>query len=46
MDGSSLRNPHLVGGGGLIRDDNGDWVVGFARKIGIASSFMAKLWAL
>lgn len=45
-DGSSLRNPHLAGGGGLIRDDNGDWVVGFARKIGIASSFMAKLWAL
>lgn len=45
-DGSSLGNPGLAGGGGLIRDENGDWVVGFARKIGIASSFMAELWAL
>ncbi|KAL0014093.1 hypothetical protein SO802_001162 [Lithocarpus litseifolius] len=45
-DGSSLGNPGLAGGGGLIRDENGDWVVGFARKIGIANSFMAELWAL
>ena len=45
-DGLSLGNPGLTGGGGLIRDDNGDWVVGFARKIGFASSFMAELWAL
>lgn len=45
-DGSSLGNPGLAGGGGLIRDENGDWVVGFARKIGIASSFMAELCGL
>ena len=45
-DGSSLGNPGLVGGGGLIRDKDGAWVVGFARNIGISSSFIAKLWAL
>lgn len=45
-DGSSLGNPGMAGGGGLIKDENGDWVVGFARKIGTASRFMAELLAL
>ena len=45
-DGSSLGNPGLAGGGGLIRNEEGTWVVGFARKIGITSSFLAELWAL
>lgn len=45
-DGSSLGNPGLAGGGGLIRNEKGGWVVGFASKIGITSSFLAELWAL
>ena len=45
-DGSSLGNPGLAGAGGLIRDGNRSWVVGFARKIGVASSLLAELWAL
>ena len=45
-DSSSLGNPGLAGAGGLIRDENGSWVVGFARKIGVASSLLAELWAL
>jgi len=45
-DGSSMGNPGLVGGGGLIRDENGDWIVGFARNIGITTSFQAELWAI
>ena len=45
-DGSSLGNLGLVGGGGLIRDENGDWIVGFARNIGITTSFQAELWAI
>ena len=45
-DGSSLGNPGVDGGGGLIRDENGNWVVGLARRIGIANSFMAELCAL
>ena len=32
--------------GGLIRVENGDWIVGFARNIGITTSFQAELWAI
>lgn len=45
-DGSSLGNPGLARGGGLIRNEEGGWVVRFARKIGITTSFLAELWAL
>ena len=33
-DGSSLGNPGLAGGG-LIRNDSGDWVKGYARSVGV-----------
>ena len=46
MDGTSMGNPGLAGGGGFLRDENSNWIGGFARKIGVASSFTAKLWAL
>lgn len=45
-DGSSLGNSSLTGGAGVIRDKVGNWVVGFAHKIGKTTSFLAKLWAL
>ena len=45
-DGSSLGNPGLAGGGGVIREESGNWVVGFSRKIGVTSNFDAELWAL
>ena len=45
-DSSSLGNPRLAGGGGLIWDENGEWKLGFARNIGITTSFQAELWAL
>ena len=45
-DGSSLSNPGLAGGGGVIRDEEGNWIVGFARNIGITTSFQAELWGL
>ena len=45
-DGSSLGNPGLAGGGDLIRDKEGKWITGFARKIGKTTSFIAELWAL
>ena len=45
-DGSSLGNPGIAGGGGLIRDDYGRWIVGFSRRIGVTSCFLAELWAL
>lgn len=41
-----MGNPRLAGGGGLLRDANGNWMGGFARRIGTANSFTAELWAL
>ena len=45
-DGSATGSDGLAEGGGLIRDGNGTWLIGFARKIETATSFLAKLWAL
>ena len=44
--GSAAGNSSVAGGGGLIRDENGEWVTGFARRIGSTNSFLAELWAL
>lgn len=46
MNGSLLGNPRLVGGGGVLRNEHGNWVIGFSRKIGIITSYLAELWAL
>ena len=46
IDGLATGNTGLAGGGRLIRDENGDWLTGFARRIGSTNSFMAELWAL
>ena len=35
MDGSFVGNLGVVGGGGVIRDETGNWVVGFSRNIGV-----------
>nr|POE67414.1 putative ribonuclease h protein [Quercus suber] len=45
-DGSAQGNPGLTRGGGIIRDSHGNWISGFARAIGIASSLAAELWAV
>ena len=42
----SLGNLGPAGCGGILRDDNGDWLLGFSRKIGITTSFVAKLWVV
>ena len=46
MDGSSLGNPGLASGGGLIWNENGEWVEGYAKAIGITKSVAVELWAL
>ncbi|XP_065632904.1 uncharacterized protein LOC111992962 [Quercus suber] len=46
MDGSSLGNPGASGFGGLICDQNGTWICGYAHKVGTAMSVVAKLWDL
>jgi ribonuclease HI len=45
-DGSSLGNPGLVGGGGVICDSNGCWVRSFSQVIDFTTSFQAELRAL
>ena len=46
IDGSAIGNLGVTGGGGLIRNENDDWIMGFARSLGITSGVMAELWAL
>jgi len=45
-DGVSSGSLGLAGGGGVIRDEEGNWVIGYAKKIGSANSFLVELWAL
>ena len=45
-DGSAIGSTGRAGGGGVIRDHNGQWLKGFARPIGDSNSCMAELWAL
>lgn len=45
-DGASLGNPGKDGGGGLIRNCQGNWIKGFLRSMGFTTSVMAELWAL
>lgn len=44
-DGSSIGNPRPAGGG-VIRDIEGAWIMGFVRNIGITSRYIVELWAL
>ena len=43
-DGASKGNPGLAGCGGVIRDENGRWIAGFSRRIGVTTSFEAEVW--
>ncbi|GLT96253.1 hypothetical protein SLE2022_138940 [Rubroshorea leprosula] len=45
-DGSVIGNPVLGGCGGVFRDSQGQWVLGFTRNIGFTTALAAKLWAI
>ena len=45
-DGSVISTSGLSRCGGLIRDNAGQWIVGFAKSISVSSSITADLWAL
>ncbi|KAL4377956.1 hypothetical protein GQ457_02G019460 [Hibiscus cannabinus] len=36
----------MVAIGGVIRDANGEWILGFARSLGVSSVLMSKLWTV
>ena len=42
-DGSARGNPGLAGGGGLIRNEEGEWVKRYARANGITTSVATEL---
>jgi len=41
-----LGGSDRAGYGGLVRDEQGEWVAGFTRHIGSTNSFIAELWGL
>ena len=46
IDESSDASLGSTRGGGLIKDDRGNWIMGFTRKIENANSFIAEIWAV
>lgn len=46
MDGAASDSLKSAGAGDVVRDDRGNWVVGFSRKIGKSNSFEAEIWGL
>ncbi|KAH0641622.1 hypothetical protein KY289_032596 [Solanum tuberosum] len=45
-DGSSIGNPDRSGIGGVIRDHNGDWIVGYMGNLHMSNNVKAELTAL
>ena len=45
-DGSTIGNPGPAGCEGVKRDNNGHWIAGFTRRIGVATRFIVELWGL
>jgi len=45
-DGALRGNPGMAGGGGVFRDSSGNWLGGFAEKLGLCTSVRAELRAL
>ena len=43
IDGAFKGNPGLAGCGGVVRNEDGRWIAGFARRIGVTTSFVAEL---
>ena len=43
-DGSSMDSLERAGWRGIVRDEHGGWVVGFAKHIGSTKKFVAELW--
>ena len=42
-DGASGPGLDRTGCGGIIRDERGQWIMGFSRRIGVANSITAEL---
>ena len=42
-DGNALDNPGLAGVGGMLRDHQGRWILGFSAQVGLATNNMVEL---
>ncbi|WJX23235.1 hypothetical protein P8452_12461 [Trifolium repens] len=45
-DGAYKESLDLAGCGGLIRDSGGQWLIGYARKIGMCDALHAEMWGM
>ncbi|KAL4369713.1 hypothetical protein GQ457_05G033720 [Hibiscus cannabinus] len=45
-DGASALGSCKAAAGGVLRDENGAWIFGFARKLRVCSSLIAEIWAV
>lgn len=45
-DGAAETNPGMAAAGGVIRNSNGKWIIGYCRKIRLANSLIAELIGL
>ncbi|CAA0806228.1 Polynucleotidyl transferase- ribonuclease H-like superfamily protein [Striga hermonthica] len=45
-DGACKGNPGILAAGGLLRDANGQWIVGFIAHLGICTNTIAELQAI
>ncbi|KAK9033942.1 hypothetical protein V6N11_050122 [Hibiscus sabdariffa] len=46
VDGDVYFNTSMGSIGGLTRDSNGHWIIGFCRFTGVASAFNTVLWTI
>lgn len=46
FDGPSKSNPDQGRCGGIIRDEAGNWLVGFAANLGTCTAYAAELWGI
>jgi ribonuclease HI len=45
-DGAAKQSEKKAGCGGVIRDNNGSWIDGFAKALGDTTAYMAELWGI
>lgn len=45
-DGAVRGSDAVVGSGGLLRDDQGRWLCGYARHLGSCSAYITELWTV
>jgi ribonuclease HI len=46
VDGTSYGNPGITCYGGLIRDHNGSWIIGFSVPVSFVDSLEVELLAI